>query len=512
MAKFKEGFLKFGLIPLGIINLCYGFGAKVYFFAPLFLFILALSGCVSAYIIFDKEQRTKRQNIYLTIYSVANLLFAVGFIVLTILTPYVLTYYLRGAFNAFCFLALLVFFYLLIFQNRLFKNKKIKILILAVIVIIGIAVFFDLAIMRVTGKPVVFDAGNDKFAVVVMTNTKSTAKLTYEKNGEVKTITNTTNGIITVDKVHKFYIDKEEFYGADYFVEFKNSLFYFPHNRYNSLIERKTDEIHFRDLRDKQEIDYIIYSDSHNSMNKKHNPIDTSNIDFFVFLGDTISFATSQRDVSTLITILHNGSKGEAVCYYAIGNHEKRGTYNKDISDILVTPNGTMNYSFQYKDFFGIVMDTGEDYMDDGWIFHGNADYTGYGKEQTQWLIQESEDLKAKNAKNIAFFAHVPFYDYKKSSTGTYFNEWIGILNTLNVDIIFNGHDHNFKYYENYEKIDGLNLEIPNILVAGISHNFKADYHTTKVNFNGTTYKIENHLIKNNKGKLKNEILINKNN
>ena len=116
--------------------------------------------------------------------------------------------------------------------------------------------------------------------------------------------------------------------------------------------------------------------------------------------------------------------------YPALGNHERNAEYYFQYFSL---PRTESWYSFEYGNAHFVVLDSNEDHLTEG-------------SPQVEWLI---EDLKASNATwKFVSFHHPPF-----TAGGNYYTtRRIRLKNLLHpvfekfgVDIVFNGHDHNYE-------------------------------------------------------------------
>lgn len=147
--------------------------------------------------------------------------------------------------------------------------------------------------------------------------------------------------------------------------------------------------------------------------------------DFFLFLGDVVQNGNSNSQWNKWFE-MGAGFLSRQLVYYTQGNHEAGNTFEKlftrpDLSDDYY-------YSFEYKNSIFICLDSEEPEDDD----------------QLGFLENELSLHQDKTWKFVFF--HRPFYTEGKHSEEMtpYFGDWWNLFDEYGVDVIMNGHIHNY--------------------------------------------------------------------
>lgn len=114
--------------------------------------------------------------------------------------------------------------------------------------------------------------------------------------------------------------------------------------------------------------------------------------------------------------------------YPALGNHEGNSDLYYDNFDL---PNNEQWYSQDYNGIHFVVLDS-------------NAD-TSTTSEQYEWLASDLEEKASQKEFIVATFHHPPFTVGKHSEASALQATIVPLFEEHGVDIVFNGHDHNYQ-------------------------------------------------------------------
>ena len=105
-----------------------------------------------------------------------------------------------------------------------------------------------------------------------------------------------------------------------------------------------------------------------------------------------------------------------------------------------------MGSSFQAGPVFAVVLDSGEDKLDNHKEYSGLVDFEGYKQEETKWLEEVFKSGEYKAAKYHVVFIHTPLNSYidqpEDNYLKTYETIWRSLLSEAGKDIAFSGHTH----------------------------------------------------------------------
>ena len=172
-------------------------------------------------------------------------------------------------------------------------------------------------------------------------------------------------------------------------------------------------EVSFRPVKEGNLRFYHI-SDTHNAIEK---PVASAkvfgDIDFLVLNGDLPNHSGDIANFATIHKIAAEITGGEIPVVFSRGNHDMRGIYAEKIAEHTPTDGGNAYFTFRLGDFWGIVLDCGEDKLDD----HPEYAYTvccaDFRRRQTAFIEdvirRASEEYAAEGVTKRVVISHVPF-------------------------------------------------------------------------------------------------------
>ncbi len=156
----------------------------------------------------------------------------------------------------------------------------------------------------------------------------------------------------------------------------------------------------------------------------------TFDTDFTLFLGDIIASGSSASDWQTWFEYGDKFVSRELV-YHTVGNHDRDDSPSAfdNFMGLYTQPGNELYYSFTYGNAVFICL---------------NSEYAS-NTDQYNWLLSTLETNKDQTWK-IVFF-HRPFYTAPShiGEMDGYFNTWWKAFDDYGVDLIFNGHTHNYQ-------------------------------------------------------------------
>ncbi len=274
---------------------------------------------------------------------------------------------------------------------------------------------------------------NPDFGNIRFTSTKT------PNNGTTITWTNTTEG---TDKIMWGYspsLERGEFEGTkhnnygeghlfDYtFPKLKpNSKIYYK--IYNSDRQKWSEEKSYKtsDTISTTSFSFIAAGDSRTKIRRwKAVANSMQKSDFVLFTGDIVANGNVGKQWERWFKKGTNMNE-QMVVYHAYGNHD--GT-PENFKRQFVLPGNEKYYSFTYGNALFICLDS-ENPKDE---------------EQHSWLLKTLEENENTDWK-VVFF-HKPFYTCggHEGEMDAYFDSWWKAFDDFNVDLIFNGHAHNYQ-------------------------------------------------------------------
>lgn len=174
-------------------------------------------------------------------------------------------------------------------------------------------------------------------------------------------------------------------------------------------------------------------------------------LDFLVALGDTANWIDSENELTLLLHLASDITKGEIPVLYARGNHETKGVVADEYHNYVGSKNGNFYYTFRMKNIWGIVLDVGEDHEDTHWEFADMARFDTYRTEQLSFLDEVIANADTEyNAAGVDYrigLCHIPITFAKEGDPlQDQKFAWVERLNQMNLDLMFSGHRHELMF------------------------------------------------------------------
>lgn len=304
--------------------------------------------------------------------------------------------------------------------------------------------FLPIGAMRITVEPAVFDCGNDYYAVVWATSSKGSGCVKYTYNGEEKTVWDDNVGVIrTNDKVHSVLIPKKELQGNKYKVVSQ----YVGYKLGYSASKGKTvesEEYLFGGIAKEDDIKILCISDIHymEKEMKKSLQYFTETPDMIALLGDISSTTeTKEQFINYMLKNASYLSKSVVPVVYSRGNHETRGEFCSEVINYLPTETGGYYYTFEFGPLGAVVVDAGEDKVDDHKEYSGLVNFEEYRNKEYEWLTSLDKSEFENNRYKIVFTHHPVLSDI-------FGQDWTAPLKDLEMDLIVGGHYHKSDFVE----------------------------------------------------------------
>lgn len=203
----------------------------------------------------------------------------------------------------------------------------------------------------------------------------------------------------------------------------------------------------------------FITSDMHSDAKKLEKLLtlaDYKTCDAFFYAGDMMNYidqpeAPFTSFVDTSVKLFASSIPFEIVR----GNHETRGNLARTYSSYFPKKDGKIYGSYLLGDVMIVMLDSGEDKVENHWVYAGLTDYDAYRAEQAEWLqalVRTKEYKKAKYRIVISHFPMVMGQEWKDEQTWfgweDAIHKFLPILNKADVDLLVSGHTHRFYYHD----------------------------------------------------------------
>ncbi|MBI9108423.1 MAG: metallophosphoesterase [Spirochaetales bacterium] len=387
--------------------------------------------------------------------------------------------------------ATVLYFTIIFPKTKLSKNGKSRALA-AVLLLLVLFVSINIpGNIRITSGPSIQYIDDDNFAVIWTTNRKSTGWIEWgpdENQLSVKQMSE--KGLIQANtRAHKIIMSGNQ---NDNFI-FRAGSKDIKELFQNNVVFGKTvysEFIEFEDNKYNDEISFYVLSDIHERKDLYEKYLSGNDYDFLVLNGDLLSSVdTEDIIIDEMLKPLSTYSKGFTPFYFVRGNHETRGASARELPDYLALPGDSYYYTFNYGPVFGLVLDAGEDKPDSHEEYGGLADFEAYRETESEWLKDVSQSEAWKKAEFKIVFNHIPLNMYEStqedSSLRKTEEEWVKILNSIEIDALISGHTHKSDFIE----ADGDRFKFP-IIVGGGYRKANSGYEAIKIEVENDSMKI----------------------
>lgn len=342
----------------------------------------------------------------------------------------------------------LILFFILFFPRiKMSKNPKIRYLMAGLFLVIAVMYIFNFGKVKITSGPYFQYIDDNNYAVMWTTNKESTGWVEYGHNEEQLTKkTSSDLGLVDANStVHKVILPVTQTDTLFRVGSTKIKGHYQTNMGYGNTVY--SDFIKYEDNKNQEDLTFYVLSDIHERKEIYKKFLAKDNYDFLVLNGDVLSSVDSDNIIiNEMLKPLTLYTDGFKPFYFVRGNHEPRGAAARELPNYLALPNGSYYYTFSYGTVFAVVLDSGEDKLDDHEEYGGLSDFEEYRRVETEWLkeVVQSEDYKS--AKYKIAFTHIPLNSYgtleDNSPLKTCEKEWIELLNSMEIDAVFSGHTH----------------------------------------------------------------------
>ncbi len=172
--------------------------------------------------------------------------------------------------------------------------------------------------------------------------------------------------------------------------------------------------------------------------------------DFLILNGDIIDHSGDPSKFDNIYRICAALTGGSKPVVFSRGNHDMRGNYAEKFAEYTPNHLGNTYYTFRLGAIWGILMDCGEDKMDDCAEYGHTVACHAFRRRQTAFLKRVIADCKheyeAEGVRTRLVISHVPFsyvhwapFDIERE---VYF-EWCALLREhVKPDVMICGHMH----------------------------------------------------------------------
>ena len=215
------------------------------------------------------------------------------------------------------------------------------------------------------------------------------------------------------------------------------------------------------------ESDIRLYhiADAHNRIEEPVRAAETfGRIDALVLNGDVIDHSGNPEKFTNIYEICAQLTDGRVPVVFSRGNHDMRGNFAEKFADYTPSHHQNTYYTFRLGSIWGVILDCGEDKMDDHPEYGFTVACHAFRERQTEFLktiIENAEkEYNADGVKTKLVIVHNPFTQQLQSPfdiEADIYRQWASLLKTyVGPDLMICGHTHKYGIHKTGGEYDHL--------------------------------------------------------
>ena len=332
-----------------------------------------------------------------------------------------------------------------------FQKKWVPSAFLVIIFILGIFIRFDITLFNGIDKTPVVYAVEDTYQITFTTQAKGEAWVVIDGVEYNDTYAGYRE---TESRIHKITVPMEVLDNAgEYTVYTRAMILRGPYESLQGETISKT--YNWKGVNEDDGINYYVLSDNHNT---SKTPLMAASywgdaLDMLICCGDTASWIDRDADLTQILYLASDSTKGEIPVIYARGNHETKGVKAHEYYNYVGAKGEDFYYTFRIGSIWGIVLDIGEDHGDDFIEYCGVSKFDAYREEQIAFLDEvlanAEKEFNAEGVVHRIAVSHIPLtIKYNDDYAGKYKDAWVDRLNQMNISILYCGHVHELMFID----------------------------------------------------------------
>ena len=206
-------------------------------------------------------------------------------------------------------------------------------------------------------------------------------------------------------------------------------------------------------------------------------------IDFLILNGDVIDHSGAVENFDAIYEIAARITGGCVPIVFSRGNHDTRGIYAENIADYTPTRDGFSYFTFRLGSIWGMVLDCGEDKLDDNEEYGHTICCRDFRMGETRYLesviARADEEYNQEGVTKRIITCHVPFTERFEppfnieEDTYAYWTRLIG--ENIKPDVMICGHLHKMLLFKPGSEYDAYGQSFP-VSVTSMC-DYKKRYH-----------------------------------
>lgn len=377
-----------------------------------------------------------------------NLLFFIlsGYILSVTLDSF--HYFILEFFRGTAFLCgIAVFIYLCFYSFRVnwLQRKWVQPVFILVLTVIGFFTTFDIQLFNGFYKTPVVYAVEDTYQITFTTKAKGEAWVIIDGIEYNDTYA---GGRKTENTIHKISVPMSALDAADSYTICTRAMIL--RGPYESLQGKTISKTYtWNGINTEDGLNYYAFSDNHLASKAPAAAASywKNNLDFLIALGDTANWLDNEEELTQILYLASDITKGEIPVIYARGNHEAQGLRFDEYHNYVGADGENFYYTFRLQNIWGIVLDLGVNHEDEFNEYAGTAKYNAYREAQTAFLDEiltnADNEYLADGVDYRIGICHIPLtISDIDDPLLSYKNSWVERLNQMHLTILYSGHSH----------------------------------------------------------------------
>lgn len=184
-----------------------------------------------------------------------------------------------------------------------------------------------------------------------------------------------------------------------------------------------------------EKVKFLIFGDSGSGRAEQRELailMEKENPDLVLHTGDLAYDRGTPIEINNNVLAIYKNLFAKTAFYPTLGNHDYLTSNGQPFLDTFELPNNERFYSFSIAKILFIALDS-------------NTPLDQVPNEMLPWLEQTLAEKSRQNTWVIVYFHHPAYSSGMHGSERRVQDRIVPILEKYNVDIVFNGHDHNYQ-------------------------------------------------------------------
>ena len=235
-------------------------------------------------------------------------------------------------------------------------------------------------------------------------------------------------------------------------------------------------EFAFRGVPDTGKINIYQISDSHQKPVFPHRAGQYygKELHLLIINGDTYDYCNRESDFDYLYSLIESVTQGEIPVVFAKGNHDNKGVLAEKLEAYTPIGNGRSYYTFRLGRIWGLVLDCGENCVDESPEYGNTVCHHEFRLEETAFIkdviARAKEEYLADGVEIRIIVSHCAITNVREKPFDIevdIYREWVNLINeNIRPDFIISGHLHITAVSYPGDALDTLGQSCPVIIGA----------------------------------------------